>query len=39
MIFAASLKPASVSAAFPSLGDDAHTKKSTRANVFLSIQK
>lgn len=39
MIFAASLKTASVSAVFTRHGDDAHTEKSTRENVFLSIQK
>lgn len=39
MIFAASLKSASVSAIFTSCSDDAHTEKSARENVFLSIQE
>lgn len=38
-MFAASLKSASVSAVFTSCGDDAHTKKSAKENVFLSIQE
>lgn len=39
MIFAAGLKSASVSAGFTIHGDDAHTKKSARENVFLRIQE